>query len=156
MIGYLQKGHYVGVDIRPKVINEAYIQLAKQDLALKNPVLAVSTSFGGDELESRQFDYVWSYSVLYHLDDESADACFQEVSRRMNSDSKYLVNVNVLQSSGHWDEFVFVKRELVFYETLGSKYGMDMEVLGQLVDLGYAGNDNGRLNHMLSFRKHAD
>src|ERR1017187_10183961 len=50
LISYLNKGNYVGVDLRPQPLIEAYRLIAKYSLVHQNPTFINSTTFGKDEL----------------------------------------------------------------------------------------------------------
>ncbi len=129
------------------------MQVAKAELAHKNPRLLVSHTFGREELEQRQFDYLGAFSVLFHFDDATAADCFEQVSRWMKHDSTFYANINVEQPSSQWHEFPFVQRPVAFYESLSGRYGLRMDVLGQHKDLGYPLEDAARRNYVLGFHK---
>lgn len=153
VIDYLEPGRYYGLDVRQESIGEAHLQLAKAQLAHKNPRLLVSSTFGGEEIEPRCFDFVWAFAVLQHLDDLTAATCLEQVSRRLTHDSVFYANVNVEHPQGQWHEFVFVQKPLRFYEDLGDRYGLRMDVVGQLKDVGYLLQDATQFNYVVAFRK---
>lgn len=94
LIPYLQSGNYVGIDIRKTSIAEAYVQIAKSDLVMKNPSLVVSDSFGRHELGDRKFDYIWASQVLYHLDNEKIKTCLEQISHRMKPGSRFYGDIS--------------------------------------------------------------
>ena len=67
IIDYLQAGDYVGVDVRRSVLDLAWREVGKTELSAKNPRLICSSSFGSAELDGPMFDFILSFSVLYHL-----------------------------------------------------------------------------------------
>src|SRR5436309_3140714 len=89
VIRYLDSGRYTGVDVRPSVLNLAYRQIGKENLSAKNPRLLFSENFGRDELGDAEFDFAWSFSVLYHLSDELLGNCLAQVRRRLAKNGKY-------------------------------------------------------------------
>ena len=153
VIRYLEPGNYTGIDIRPAVVAEAQRQIAKAGLQHKQPAVLVSASFGRDELGDRQFDFIWCFQLLYHLEDEQVDQCFSQVVRFMHRESVCLANVNTTEPPSHWKGFPFVQRPLEFYESLAARHGLRMRNLGQLRDWGYTRKVAGQFNHMLEFRK---
>lgn len=152
LIRYLERGRYAGIDVRPEVIEEARRQVARERLAEKDPVLAASQTFGEEELHGCRFDYVWCFQVFYHLEDELAEACLEQVARFLEPGSACYANVNADQPQGRWKEFPFLQRPLEFYAGLARAHGMAMRVVGRLHELGYRGRARGRMNHMLEFR----
>src|SRR5688500_8504932 len=70
LIDFLDANCYIGIDVRPEVLNLSWQQIGKHGLSSKNPRLLISQSFGDEELPSDQkADMMWSFSVLYHLTD---------------------------------------------------------------------------------------
>src|ERR1700730_16469862 len=67
VIAYLRPNNYCGIDIRSSVLNLAWREVGIAGLSEKNPRLICSTSLGSDELGDEQFNFVFSFSVLYHL-----------------------------------------------------------------------------------------
>lgn len=135
VIEYLDRGGYTGVDIRPNVLNLAYKEIAKHNLSAKNPRLIFSESFGAAELGDATFDFVWSFSVLYHLTDEILDQCIRQIARRLRG--SFFANVNVAQEESTWLQFPFVRRDVDFYRAVADKYNLKLNVVGQLKDLGF-------------------
>jgi cyclopropane fatty-acyl-phospholipid synthase-like methyltransferase len=156
LIPYLQPGNYVGIDIRKEPIAEAHIQIAKADLAEKNPLLIVSNTFGRHELGVRKFDYIWASHVLYHMNNECIDACLKQVSTYMEPHSKFYADVisdsSMVTPERRWFEFSFFVHSTNFLETLGRKYGWEMINLGKIEDHGYPVDWGLKTNNMLEFR----
>jgi len=152
LIRYLDRGNYTGVDVRPDSVATAWRQIAKAGLVEKAPQVTFSTSFGGNELRGRTFDYVWAFQVLYHLEDPLAEACFAQVRQYLDRDSVFLANVNAVGVDGAWKEFPYLRRDLKFYRALAERNDLSMKVLGQLRDFGYTQKVPGKVNHMLEFR----
>ena len=157
-IPYLQTGHYVGIDIRKESIAEAHIQLAKAGFADRNPFLAVSSTFGQEELGDRKFDYIWASQILYHLSDEMIEACLESVAAHMKPDSRFYGDIigcpaNRIQPDSHWHEFSFFLHSPDFLEALGGKCGLKMTNLGKIEDYGYPSTIGLKTNILLEFRK---
>lgn len=152
-IQYLDCGKYTGIDVRANVLDLAHRQVGKNNLSEKNPRLICSNCFGRDELIGDQFDFAWSFSVLYHLSDELLSLCLRQASRRLTKDGKYFANVNTEQQESTWLQFPFVRRDLDFYCAVAAKNGLKMVVLGQLQDLGFRLDRVERLNRLLRFER---
>jgi predicted O-methyltransferase YrrM len=149
LIRELDAGGYTGVDVRPGVANLAYRLLAKEGLAGKNPRLLVSDQFGADILGDETFDILWSFSVLFHIDDALVAQWFGEVGRRLAPDGHYWANINVTEEESQWLQFPFLRRKPEFYADLAAANGLQMRVLGSLADLGFRDPGAERLNLML-------
>lgn len=156
-IPYLRPGHYAGIDVRKESIAEAHIQLAKTGLVDMNPFLAVSSMFGRDELGDRKFDYIWASQVMYHLDDEMIEACFENVAARMKPGSRFYGDIighpNRVRPDSSWREFSFFLHSPDFLDALGEKYGLKMTNLGKIEAYGYPSRVDLKTNNMLEFRK---
>ena len=152
LIKYLDKGMYVGVDIRPEVIDEAKNQIAINRLEDKAARLIVSSTFGQGCFEEERFDYVWCFQVLYHLSDELAERCFAQIAAVLDLDGVCYCNVNIDGDEGQWKEFPFLKRPLAFYQDLALKHGLKLSDMGQLKSFGYTTKVPGQFNNMLELR----
>jgi len=156
-IPYLQPGHYVGIDIRKESIAEAHIQLAKAGLADRNPFLAVSNTFGREELGDRKFDYIWASQILYHLENEKIKDCFESVAARMKSGSRFYGDIigypNKVGPDSYWHEFSFFLHTPDFLEALGERHGLKMTNLGKIEDYGYPSTLSLKTNDLLEFQK---
>lgn len=153
LIRELDDGNYTGIDVRESVANMAYQQLAKEGLAGKNPRLIVSDRFGAETLRQETFDIIWSFSVLFHLDDERVTAWFAEVRRRLSPAGRYWANINTVVDDSRWLEFPFLRRQPEFYGELGQRNGLRMTVLGTLTDQGFLGNGMERENLLVEFSR---
>jgi SAM-dependent methyltransferase len=142
LIPYLDKGNYVGVDLRTQPLIEAYRLIAKHSLAQKNPKLIHSTTFGKDELPSdRTFDYIWMSQLSYHLEDHRMEELFDHARARMKQDSVLLFDVmepGTVFPEGHkWSGFIFHLRPFEYYAELAARFGFSMTTRGRLGDFGY-------------------
>jgi len=153
LIGYLDPCRYTGIDVRNSVLDVAYAQIGKHNLAAKNPRLIASASFGAEELGDARFDVVWSFSVLFHLTDEQVGEIFHQVHRRLAADGRYWANINptIGNSDSRWLDFPFMRRAPEFYEELGQAAGLAMRQHGTLGDLGFRLEGLERENLLLEF-----
>jgi SAM-dependent methyltransferase len=154
VIGYLDAGNYTGVDIRSSVLDMSWREVGKAKLSAKNPRLICSKSFADDVLPNDQtFDFVYSFSVLYHLSDEILERYFETLSRRIGPKGVCIANVNVHIPSDKWLEFPFIKRSVETYSDVATRNGLSMENLGTIEYLGFPGSGTEKLNPLLVFRR---
>lgn len=153
VIKYLNQNNYVGVDIRTSVLNLAWREVGKAGLSCKNPRLVCSEHFAELELGTATFDFVFSFSVLYHLSDEILDSYFAAAARRLNPAGKCLANVNTCVPSDRWLEFPFLRRPIETYRSMAMKHGLTAEDLGEIGAHGFAGSGIEKHNSLLIFRR---
>jgi hypothetical protein len=153
LIGYLDAGRYIGVDVRSSVLDLSWKEVGKAGLSAKNPRLICSSSFANDELGDARFDFIFSFSVLYHLTDEILNSYFETVSRRLASDGKCMANVNTHLSSDKWFEFPFLKRSLETYSALAAANGLATKNLGEIRQLGFEGEGTEKHYPLLLFSR---
>lgn len=149
LIEYLQPGRYVGVDVRPAVLDLAWQQIGKHGLSGKNPQLFCSDNFADDELGNRKFDFIWSFSVLYHLSDDILDRYFATVAKRIRGIA--VANVQTYMDDSTWLQFPFLKRSIETYEAVAAKHGLKTRPLGTLADRGFRSSGEESGNTMLEF-----
>ena len=152
VIRYLKEGHYFGVDARPEVIEEAKKELEVENLTGRVPILTCAPTTSLLEL-GRTFDYVWAFSVLFHMTDEILDDCFAFVERHLEPHGMFYANVNVgVSPPKMWKGFPVIWRTLASYERLGSGHALSVEDIGPLSSFGHvtgiAEQDNQRILKM--------
>jgi len=153
IIAYLEPNAYTGIDVRSSVLDMAWKEIGKAGLSIKNPRLICSSSFGSSELGDQKFDFILSFSVLYHLDDELLASYFAAVQKRLEAASGVcLANVNTLHDGGTWLEFPFLRRTLEAYRRTAAAHGLEMKSLGEIGGLGFGLCGPERQNELLSFR----
>jgi SAM-dependent methyltransferase len=152
IIDYLEPGNYVGVDVRSSVLDLSWKEVAKAGLSGKNPRLICSPSFAAKELADQKFDFVLSFSVLYHLSNEILAAYFSAVHQRLMPTGYCLATVNTEAQESTWLEFPYLKRSLEDYQRLAAASGLETESLGEIKDLGFRLAGIEKHNLMLSFR----
>jgi 2-polyprenyl-3-methyl-5-hydroxy-6-metoxy-1,4-benzoquinol methylase len=150
---YLLANRYTGVDVRPEVLDLAWSQIGKAGLASKNPRLIHSTSFGAAELGEERFDFIWSFSVLYHLTDALITDWFAQVSRRLAPKGAYFANLNVEAPESTWLQFPFVRRSVDFYREAAARHGLTLRELGTLESLGFRLDATEKKNLMVRLER---
>ncbi|WP_242155135.1 class I SAM-dependent methyltransferase [Aestuariivivens sediminis] len=154
MIQYLNKGNYYGMEVRGAVLDEGRKEIKSAKLEYKNPNLISFKHFSEVKLDV-QFNVMFAFSVLIHLEDKIADRCFQFVSKSLAVGGVFYANVNIAEhKEGNWLEFPIVFRSQEFYNDLAAKNGMTVEVMGNLLGLGHnTGKKMDRQQIMLKFMK---
>lgn len=150
VIQYLDAGGYVGVDVRPSVLDLAWQQVGKHQLSAKNPQLICSAEFADRELGSRRFDFIWTFSVLYHLSDEILDRYFATVAKRIGGVA--LANVQTYMEDSTWLQFPFLKRSIETYEAAAARHGLKTRSLGTLAERGFQTSGEEKMNILLEFK----
>jgi len=151
LIGYLNAGNYIGVDIRPSVLNLGWGEIGAAGLSAKNPRLICSESFGCDELGGERFDFVLSFSVLYHLNDAILMEYFEQIARRLRPHGRCFAQINTHLDDSRWLQFPFLKRTPAQYEQVALAAGLKTQSLGTIDKLGFKLPGEERLNEMLVF-----
>jgi len=151
IIDYLEPGNYVGVDVRSSVLNLSWAQIGRNGLSAKNPRLIRSDNFAAAELDGVLFDYIWSFSVLYHLTDEILDSLLANVAKRLAPRGHYYANVMIDMDNSRWLEFPFLRRTVDNYRAIAAKHGLDVRELGTIADLGFRLTGGERTNPLLEF-----
>lgn len=153
IIGYLDPGNYTGIDVRASVLELAYLELVGAKLTGKSTRLLRSDSFGEDYLTTERFDFILSFSVLYHMSDDVLNACLAAIRSRLSPDGTYFANVNVDLDDSTWLQFPFLRRSVETYGEAARRHGLQMEQLGTLGSLGLRLADAAeRTNPLLAFR----
>lgn len=137
VIRYLKEGRYFGVDVRPEVLEEARKELQVEKLTSKNPVLTCTPTISLLDL-GRTFNYVWAFSVLFHMTDKTLDDCFAFAQRHLEPHGAFYANVNIGANPPKvWKGFPVVWRTLASYERLGGAHALSVEDIGPLSAFGH-------------------
>jgi cyclopropane fatty-acyl-phospholipid synthase-like methyltransferase len=92
-IRYLEKGNYYGIDKNKSNLEAGKMQITKKRLNRKNPFLAVSQSFGLEELNGAMFDFMWASQVMYYFDDEIIRSLMRMITAKLNDKGKFLGDI---------------------------------------------------------------
>jgi cyclopropane fatty-acyl-phospholipid synthase-like methyltransferase len=140
IIEYLATGNYYGIESRDYVLSEGRKELQEAGLEQKRPVLLATDDLEAVCLE-QQFDFIWAFSVLIHMDDENLDHALKLVSKHLKEGGRFFANVNIGdRQEGRWQGFPVVWRTYDFYTAACSKHDLDIFDLGPLSDLGHVGS----------------
>jgi SAM-dependent methyltransferase len=153
IIEYIEVGHYYGIEARAKVLAEGRKELAETKLEHKQPHLTVGEHLGELSLK-REFDYVWAFSVLIHLEDPILEEVIQFVARHVKPDGVFYANVDTTdKEDGRWQEFPGVGRPLRFYAEVLDRNGLSYTDVGSLRELGHITGGEADEQRMLAIRK---
>lgn len=149
LIDYLHEGHYFGIEVRAEAIDEGRKELREAGLVAKNPKLLLSSDSSKLTLD-RKFDYIWSFSVLFHMHDEILNDTLSFVSSNLSEEGVFYANVNIGErKEGNWQGFPVVARTFEFYSQACAMNGLVVSDLGPLKNLGHNSNiekhDNQRM-----------
>lgn len=157
LIARLDRGGYVGVDIRHEPLIEAYRLVAEHGLVDKNPTLVSSQTFGRDELDGRTFDVIWISQISYHLDDRQVEELFGQIRARMTATSVALIDVIdpaiQLAPDAHWRGFPYYLRPHGFFERAAAAAGLSATQHGTIRDYGYPPRVNLSTNRLFALRR---
>ena len=153
IINYLEVGHYYGVEARPKVLAEGRKELAESKLEHKRPVLTVGEHVGELSL-GREFDFLWAFSVLIHLEDPILEEVLRFAARHLKSDGVFYANVDTADmEDGRWQEFPGVRRPMRFYAEVLDRNGLSFTDVASLRELGHVTGGIADDQRMLAIRK---
>lgn len=137
LIEYLDSGNYVGLDVRREALRAAQKAVRRQRLTTKKPTLVRAENVDALNL-GRRFDYVWAFSVLFHLTDDHVDACLRFVARHLATDGTFFANAGLGEHTpGRWREFPVIWRTLENYTHRAHSVGLSVSSLGQLSQFGH-------------------
>lgn len=154
IIQYLNTGNYYGMDVRDHVLDEGRKEIKAAKLEDKKPNLISFDHFSEVDVEA-QFNVMFAFSVLFHLEDKIAESCFQFVAKSLAKHGVFYANVNMADfEDGNWVEFPVVFRSQEFYNNLAAKNGMEVLVMGSMLELGHDTKKNSDTQQiMLKFTK---
>lgn len=137
LIRLLDEGNYSGIEARKEALDAGLIELSEAGLAHKSPTLVEESRFRSLRL-ARRFDFVWAFSVLFHMDDQTVSECIQFVERHLQPEGIFFANVNIgTEHTGKWKNFVLARRPLSFYRNIADAAGLVVQDLGTLKELGH-------------------
>ncbi|MCP4148294.1 MAG: methyltransferase [bacterium] len=156
LIEYLDTGNYMGLDSREKIIEEAKKELLTANLAHKEPILKINTDFQTLLVENK-FAYIWAFSVLIHMDDDTLRKCVAFIATHLETNGIFYANVNIgAHQEGKWQGFPIVWRTLEFYRKIAEKNNLTVEDIGPLKELGHhSGSEAQDTQRMLKFKKNS-
>lgn len=154
LIEYLDKAHYYGLEVRAQVLEEGRRELAESRLGYKEPVLLHSPDLSAIALE-KQFDYIWAFSVLVHMEDSILDGALEFVARHLGPDGVFYANAGLGDApERRWQGFPVVRRSLAFYQDACTRHGLACEDIGTLSSFAKGGAQQQKgFQHMLKMTR---
>ena len=135
------------------MLDLAWKEVGKAGLSVKNPRLICSSSFASTELGAQTFDFILSFSVLYHLNDDILKNYFKTVRNRLAPTGVCFANVNTLHESSTWLEFPFIETHYRGLQKSGCGERANYRSSGRTSNkLGFRLSGADSRNELLSFR----
>jgi hypothetical protein len=151
IIGFLEEGHYYGIDARGIALEEARKELAEANLEDKHPTLILASDLSSVDL-GRTFDFVWAFSVLPHLEDQTLTGAFRCAKRHLAVNGRFLATAAIgSPRQRRWMEFPDLVRPLEFYAREAARERLNVQDLGVLSSLGHPPDVVNSHHHMLLF-----
>jgi SAM-dependent methyltransferase len=156
-IEYLDAGKYAGIDLNEKSLAEGYKQIVDAGLVSKNPFLAVSDTFGKNELKNRKFDYIWCSQMLYHLDEDLIKILFRRILQLLARGGKFYGDIigfpNNVTEKSYWNGFLFYLHTVSGLRDVADRYGLRLRRVGQIASFGYPKEIALHTNELLEISK---
>ncbi len=127
-IGYLERGHYAGVDKRRDTLERAReVELPRYGVEDKDPLLLVNGAFEFSKL-GRSFDYAIAQSVFTHLSLNVILRCLVEMAKVLNPGGRFYATIyENPQGKQYLGEIQQSERVVSYYDR--DKYHYDLETL---------------------------
>jgi len=149
LIDYLQAQHYFGTETRSDTLREGRKELSDAKLDDKQPTLVLSTDVAELGID-QEFDYIWAFSVLIHMNDEILESTLRFASQHLSTGGIFFANVNIGDmKEGQWEEFPVVARTFEFYSNLCAGNGLDIIDIGSLKENGHISNADSQDNQRM-------
>jgi trans-aconitate methyltransferase len=99
--------------------------------------LIVTDDFGREILAGQKVDFIWAFSVFYHLQDHLLNQLFETAVKMLKKGGKLYANINSEVEESTWLEFPFNKRSPGFYQQHAETCGLKMTQIGTLESSGF-------------------
>jgi SAM-dependent methyltransferase len=143
-IGYLEPGHYAGIDKRGDTLERARkVELPRYGIEAKQPLLLVNGAFEFTKL-GQTFDYAIAQSVFTHLPFNVIMRCLVEMARVLNPGGRFFATIyENPQGREYLGDIQQSERVVSHYDR--DKYHYDLDTLrlaceGTGLTLSYAGD----------------
>jgi SAM-dependent methyltransferase len=143
-MGYLEPGHYAGIDKRGDTLERARdVELPRYGLQDKHPNLLVNGAFEFTKL-GQTFDFAIAQSVFTHLPANNIVRCLVEMAKVLNPGGRFYATI---YENSHGKKFLgeIQQSERVVSYPDRDKYHYDLETLGAVTEgtglkMSYAGD----------------
>jgi SAM-dependent methyltransferase len=143
-IGYLEPGHYAGVDKRADTLERARrVELPRYGLEDKDPMLLVNGAFEFSKLD-QTFDYAIAQSVFTHLPLNTISRCLVEMAKVLRPGGRFYATIYENPQGKRYLGEIQQSERVVSYPDR-DKYHYDLETLrcacvGTGLTMSYAGD----------------
>lgn len=137
-IGYLDPGHYYGIDISPDILVAAQRTLSDFGLQAKLPHLTLVGDLKLEFLPAAGFTVIHAHSVFSHSPPEVIEECLAHVGRIMARDAIFDFTFDRTDGAEHQvlrEDFYYRTQTLV---TLAGRYGLDARLMEDWEQLPHA------------------
>lgn len=118
LIPYLLPGHYYGIEPEVWLVEEAVdVEIGQDVFYIKHPCFSSNPEFKLSVF-NRQFDYLLAHSIFSHAAITQVHACFDEASRVMKDDGKFLFTFFMGEESDLLDNWRYPDNVLYAFEEL--------------------------------------
>jgi cyclopropane fatty-acyl-phospholipid synthase-like methyltransferase len=153
-IRYLDQGNYTGVDINPEKLEGAYLQVQRNSLAHKNPLLIQSASFGKEELGTKTFDFIWVSQMVYYLDETKLAALLEYGRDCLHEKGLFLCDtIGPKHYECSTNEHGWHLYTLESFSQIASKCGFRVTDEGEIEKYGYPSRLSLKTNHLQALQK---
>lgn len=153
-IRYLDRGNYTGVDINPEKLGAGHLQVQRNSLANKNPLLIQSESFGEDELGDKTFDFIWVSQMMYYLDESKLTTLLEFGRKCLHDNGLFLCDIigpNHYEFSAHEHNWYLYNSDS--FSQIAAKCGFSVTDEGEIEKYGYPSRLSLKTNHLQVLRK---
>jgi len=143
-IGYLEPGHYAGIDKRGDTLERARdVELPRYGLQDKNPNILVNGAFEFTKL-GQTFDYAIAQSVFTHLPANNIVRCLVEMAKVLNPGGRFYATIYENPQGKRFLGEIQQSERVVSYPDR-DKYHYDLETLAAVTEgtglkMAYAGD----------------
>ena len=140
IVEYLDTEHYVGLEVREKILEEGHKELEEENLTNKNPNLIYFKDFSDKDINILvDFDIIWSFATLIYMEGNILKKCFKVVSESLKQDGVFYANVNITDEAFQrsWAGFPLMFKPLEYYEKVAGAFGLVVENIGTIHSFGH-------------------
>ncbi len=128
LIRYLDRGHYWGTDLSPKLLDSGRRFLAEEGLEDKLPRLMLAQDFLFRELDGARFDFVQAFGLFTDVPVESVESCFNNLHRVLAPGGRFYATFG---NAGKYREDRYGKKfwyPASMLQELGIRAGFEVQV----------------------------
>ena len=127
-IGYLEPGHYWGLDISPVILEAGRSFLRQAELAHKSPRLSLTEGFTFYEVDGKQFDFVWAFAIFSDMPAGPIRACFANLHKVLSPEGVCFATFRPGDRRVSYPPGIDFKYPFEFFKNLGEEAGYFVEL----------------------------